>query len=229
MGPKVAGAWNLHSLTLQDELDLFLMLGSVTWMLGPPGQAAYAGANAFLAALAEQRRASGLPALAVDLGAVSGVGHVAGRPAVDQRLGDAGLRTVTPATAWGEVDEALRRGDARLTLADVDWDSWSRGPGAGAPDPVPPSANGGPAAAEAGAGSGDRVAAIVARVLEAPAGRLDRRRPLTDLGLDSLMAVEVTTAIERELGVAVSLADVLEGLSIGALADVVAARGPVPR
>ena len=68
------------------------------------------------------------------------------------------------------------------------------------------------------------LAAIVGRVLQAPPDRLDRERPLTDLGLDSLMAVEVTTAVERDLGVAVSLADALEGLSIAGIADRVLAR-----
>jgi acyl carrier protein len=240
LAAKAGAAWNLHRLTLEDPLDLFLMLGSVAAVIGPPGQGAYAAANASLVALARHRRALGLPALAVDLGAVSGAGHVAGRPETGAFLDRIGVRTMTPGRAWDAIGEALARGDARAIVADVDWAAWRRGPAATlaeaahappAPADGAPGAAGGhrPAladvpAAERAALVRDHVAAIVGRVLQAPPGRIDRGRRLTDLGLDSLMAVEVTTAVERELGVAVSLADVLEGLSVGGLAERVLAR-----
>ena len=243
IAPKAAAAWNLHRLTREDPLDVFLMLGSVAAVIGPPGQGAYAGANTFLVALAAHRRALGLPALTVELGAVSGAGHVAGRPGVRDFLDRIGIRSVPPSRAWAAVDEALARGDHRAILADIDWSAWRRGPAATLTEatlaPLAPADA--PGAPEAGdirarlaaapasgraAVVGDHIAGIVGRVLQAAPARLDRGRPLIELGLDSLMAVEVTTAVERELGVAVSLADVLEGLSLAGLADRVLAQGP---
>jgi NADP-dependent 3-hydroxy acid dehydrogenase YdfG len=57
MAPKVLGAWNLHTLTLNDPLDLFICFSSFTSMIGNPGQGNYVAANAFLDALAHHRRA----------------------------------------------------------------------------------------------------------------------------------------------------------------------------
>ncbi len=242
LAAKAGAAWNLHELTRDDPLERFVMLGSVSGVVGPPSQGAYAAANALLVALAAHRRALGLPALTVDLGAVSGAGHVATRPDVGRFLDRIGIRSMPPSRAWAAMDAALERGDARAIVADVDWAVWRRGPAATlaeavlaplAAPAVPDDSDGADPRvalaaappAERPALAADHVAAIVARVLQAPPARLDRARPLTDLGIDSLMAVEVTTAVERELGVAVSLADVLEGLSIAGLAERVLASG----
>ncbi|KAL3457466.1 KR domain-containing protein [Aspergillus heterothallicus] len=74
--PKVQGSWNLHELVRRD-LDFFIMLSSISGVIGNPGQANYAAGNSFEDALALFRRQQGLPATAIDLGAVRDVGYIA--------------------------------------------------------------------------------------------------------------------------------------------------------
>lgn len=89
LASKVAGAWNLHHATLNQPLDWFVLFSSVSSILGVPGQGNYAAANAFLDSLAYERRISDLPALVVNWGAWSEVGLAAQeeRPFWLDRLG----------------------------------------------------------------------------------------------------------------------------------------------
>ncbi|KAK7979719.1 hypothetical protein PG989_012176 [Apiospora arundinis] len=73
---KVAGGWNVHNALLQDTLDFFVVLSSAISFVGGRGQAAYAGANAFLDALVQHRVRQGLKATALNLTAVEDAGYV---------------------------------------------------------------------------------------------------------------------------------------------------------
>lgn len=76
---KLAGTWNLHQVTQEENLDLdfFSMLSSISGVVGQRGQANYAAANAFLDVFAAYRRTQlGLRATAIDLGAVEEVGYI---------------------------------------------------------------------------------------------------------------------------------------------------------
>lgn len=87
---KTSGTWNIHRASLEDasslpsrnSLDFFTLLSSVSGVVGNKGQANYAAANAFLDAFAVYRRSLGLPAHALDLGAVDDVGHIAEQEAL---------------------------------------------------------------------------------------------------------------------------------------------------
>ncbi|PYS76016.1 MAG: hypothetical protein DMF66_17050, partial [Acidobacteria bacterium] len=89
LGPKARGGWHLHRLTRDLPLDFFVLFSSAASLLGSPGQANHAAANAFLDALAHRRRASGLHGLSINWGAWSGVGAAAVRRA-DKRMTLAG-------------------------------------------------------------------------------------------------------------------------------------------
>ncbi|GAP86891.1 putative acyl transferase acyl hydrolase lysophospholipase [Rosellinia necatrix] len=87
LSAKVEGTWNLHHVSLEQNLDLdfFTPLSSISGLCGTKGQANYAAANTFLDAFASYRQNMGLPACAVDLGVISEVGYMAEREDLKSR------------------------------------------------------------------------------------------------------------------------------------------------
>ncbi|MBM2623628.1 SDR family NAD(P)-dependent oxidoreductase [Actinoplanes sp. LDG1-06] len=114
--PKADGAWHLHELSRGRDLTAFVLFSSAAGVLGGPGQANYAAANAFLDALAVHRRAEGLPATSLAWGLwaePSGLtGHLgeAGR----SRLTASGLEPLATEEALALFDDAIGAGDAAV-------------------------------------------------------------------------------------------------------------------
>ncbi|WUS37126.1 SDR family NAD(P)-dependent oxidoreductase [Kitasatospora sp. NBC_01250] len=116
--PKADAARHLHELT--DGLSAFVLFSSTAGTIGNPGQANYAAANAYLDALAEQRRADGLPATAIAWGPWSS-GGMAADGALEQRLRREGVPPMDPASAITALHQALENGDGTLAVADISW------------------------------------------------------------------------------------------------------------
>jgi len=93
MRPKILGTWNLHRQVVDLPLDFFVMFSSLASVLNSKGQGNYAAANAFLDALAHYRNGLGSPALSINWGPWSEAGMAAG---LDERMALAGLRSLTP-------------------------------------------------------------------------------------------------------------------------------------
>ncbi|RJS17014.1 polyketide synthase [Corallococcus sp. H22C18031201] len=110
MGPKVDGAWNLHTLATDATVEQFVLFSSTAGLVGSPGQGNYAAANAFLDALARLRRARGLPALSLQWGSWGEVGMAATDARRGERLAERGMSPMS-------VDEALAL--MAVTLADA--------------------------------------------------------------------------------------------------------------
>ncbi|MEU8517761.1 SDR family NAD(P)-dependent oxidoreductase [Kitasatospora sp. NPDC048722] len=118
---KAVSARNLHELTAGHDLALFVLFSSITGVLGNPGQANYAAANAYLDALAEHRRAAGLPATAVAWGPWAGAGMAGDHPGLTGRTRRSGLAPMDPERAVAALSRALLADASGLTVADVDW------------------------------------------------------------------------------------------------------------
>ena len=114
--PKVLGTWNLHQQSLSLDLDFFIMLSSLSGIIGSSGQCNYAAGNTFEDAVARHRTSRGLPGLSIDLGVIRSVGYVSENVEVAERLERAGNTML-------EEEEVLRlieRGIITTTGAHVD-------------------------------------------------------------------------------------------------------------
>jgi NADPH:quinone reductase-like Zn-dependent oxidoreductase/short-subunit dehydrogenase/acyl carrier protein len=243
---KLTSAWSLHEATRTRELDRFVLFSSAAALLGTPGQANYAAANAGLDALAAVRRAEGLPALSINWGPW-GSGMAARLAAADrERMAAAGVLPLEEAGAWQAMHELLSSGCAQAAVIDADWSRVARRlPDASLLRSVQAVAAG--AARNAGAGVGvnvvNAVAVVepaarrgaiaryiesrVAAVLGRPeASEVPHTRGFFSLGMDSLTSLELRNRLEKELGLPLPPTITLEYGSVELLAGYLAARHP---
>ncbi|MBE9169285.1 type I polyketide synthase [Pleurocapsales cyanobacterium LEGE 06147] len=122
MAPKVAGAWNLHLLTQDLSLDFFVSFSSIASLLGSPGQGNYSAANAFLDALAHYRRRQKLPALSLNWSPWGETGMAAGLGSLgEQRWTAAGVSIITPQQGMQVFGQLLNQSAAQIGILPVDW------------------------------------------------------------------------------------------------------------
>ena len=240
MSPKVFGAWNLHQQTLDIPLDFFVMYSSGTTLVGNPGQANYVAANLYLESLADYRRTLGLPALAVSWGAISEVGYLARNAEVQDLLSSRmGLRGMTPGQALKTLEQLLLSDRTKLAVADFDWRQWRRSAPASA-SPKYGLVGGHGEEAVQDLTEADfrehilvlseeerrdfvmaRLAEQVGKVLGLPASKIDTGRPIADLGLDSLMSIELHSELEDQMHLNIPVMQLMQGQTINDLANFV--------
>jgi acyl transferase domain-containing protein/acyl carrier protein len=214
LAAKAFGACHLDRLTRHDDLDFFIVSSSVSSVLGSPGQANYATANALLDGLVAQRRAQGLPATGVNFGPWA-KGGMASSEAALANLGAQGLVSLEPTAALNALGEIVAQGAGQATVIKANWERAAKVLAGSRPpilDHVLPSA-----AAEA---TGD--SELLRRLHEVPEAQradflteflqrevqqfLRLAQPPTaasrflDLGTDSLMAVELRNRLFGQFG-----------------------------
>jgi len=227
LAAKAGGARVLDELTAGLGLEAFVLFSSGAATFGSVGASGYATANAFLDALAEDRRVRGLPATAIAWGGWAGPGMADGKAAAE--LTRRGVLLMDPALALDALQQALDHDETLLTVTDMDWARFAVTFTAARPRPLitgipeaaaalaPDDATPASAAATAlaarltglpAAGQDqlltDLVRAKVAAILGHPApDEIPARGPFSDLGgFDSLTAVELRNSLDAETGLA---------------------------
>ncbi|SIQ88396.1 Acyl transferase domain-containing protein [Acidiphilium rubrum] len=239
LAPKITGAAHLDHATRDHALDYFVAYSSATTMIGNPGQSAYVAANGYLQGLMRNRRARGLPGLAVAWGAIADAGVLARDQDTAAKLERiSGIAAMRAREALGYLGGLLAAGNAvpatvycatirpngmlralkllqtpsfagLFTAADsisADAGLDLAGMIAGKPD------------AEARALVAALVAAEVARILRLAAEDIDPARRLDELGMDSLMSIELRMGIETRFGVELPVVAINSGVSVNDLA-----------
>ncbi len=219
--PKILGAYHLHQLTLGKELDFFILFSSATTLFGNPGQGSYVAANSVLEALAAMRRAAKLPALCVRWGAIDDAGYLARnaqfKEALQGRMGGSALHS---AVALDALEELLLADRSGVGVLELDWKALNRFlPTAGSPKFSELAQNVDDATADEDGGEdvrrllaklpADELAAAFIDMLRKEVGdilriapdKIDENRSLYDMGFDSLMGVELATAVEARFTV----------------------------
>ena len=243
---KVAGAFHLHELTSGRPLDFFVLYSSVAPLIGSPGQASYAAANAALDALAAFRRGRRGSATSINWGPWAEVGLAAADEKRGARLSDRGLPGLESAHAIALLSRILAESPTQAVAASFDWPRFqqaqpevgrwpffsevaSSGEGAGrAGSSLRDSLLGVPSGHERIAALEQGVRALVARVLRRDVARIDPARAFRALGLDSLMGLELRGQLEAAFGVPVPATLVWNYPNVQALARELARRAQIP-
>lgn len=236
--PKVTGAGLLDRLTQSDSLDLFLMFSSATTFVGNPGQGNYVAANGYLEGLARNRRRRGKVALAVGFGAISDAGYLARNIDVgdklSRRIGEAAL-TARQALRFVDHYMAVDTGSveaAVVMIAEIDWRSASmlrtvQGKVFSALGASDVTNTGdleqidiahlvaGKKAEQADALLLALIAAELSAILKISEQNITPEKLLRDLGLDSLMAMELGTSFQQKTGVDLPLSGMTDTTTVG--------------
>ncbi|HEY3909053.1 MAG TPA: amino acid adenylation domain-containing protein [Stellaceae bacterium] len=226
---KIGGGLALDQATRNRPVRHFVLFASVAGVLGSARQVNHAFASSFLDGLAAQRQAEGLPALSLDWGVWSGIGSAAAL-GFDARADQLGLGSLTAEAGVRLFGRSLGATEPQLVvLPSVDWARFTANFEQGVPALFAALIGPGQAAAESAtvAASGpaetipDRTAALtrIVRQCLGLSGPIDPDTPLHDLGLDSLLAVEIRNRVERELGLTLSVRELIEGASLRSLAQ----------
>jgi acyl carrier protein/short-subunit dehydrogenase len=239
--PKARGAWLLHEATKDLPLECFVMFSSVSSIFGNPAQGNYSAANAFLDALSHHRHALGLPALTMNWGVLGGEGYVARNERVGEYLARQGTGSLSPGEVTTILEGSLVAGNTQVIAIRVDWAKWRQFFRSVQENPllehilsaVEGQESGGVTSdwkhkiesaspEEKEAVIADAVRDVVGSVLRVKPDSLRNDQPLTDLGLDSLMGVEIENSLEAAVGVALPPASLMRARTIGQIASLIA-------
>ncbi|MFZ5964214.1 SDR family NAD(P)-dependent oxidoreductase [Thalassococcus sp. BH17M4-6] len=233
LGVKLGGAVHLDVQTRQFDLRHFWLYGSVAARFGNPGQADYAAANAALESLTDRRQADGLCGTTFAWGPIGDTGYLDRSPNVAEAISARTGGLMTTDQAFAHLESALEAGalPPTLTIAPVDWHSMLRG----LPVRTDPlfSHLAKRLVAESDAARIDLKAMIrdlgearareklieiiraeAAAIIQSAPSDIDIDRPLVDIGLDSLMGLNLKMAVEERLGHSLPPVSIGEGLTL---------------
>lgn len=222
LAPKVTAASLLHEFTRKLALDFFVLYSSASSVLGSPGQSNYATANAYLDGLASYRRQQGLPATSVNWGPWTN--GMADDTKIIKRLAMQGIAPLIADEAHAALEAILTSNKTPSTVLDVNW-SRMRMAGSGEANPLLQELVPAPSMSRVGTTqlvekikqkSGAARREILVSTLQEELQEIlstsetpDPDTPLIDMGLDSLMAMEFGTRLQRKLGDDLSFAPTL--------------------
>lgn len=244
---RVQGAWNLHHALQGHQLNFFVMLSSLSGIIGNRGQAVYAASNTFMDASAGYRSRPGLPATTIDIGVVAGVGYVAEHEHREAQIRAVAHDLVTekelPALIKAAINCDPKGGYSHQILAGcklvaesaLPW--WAADPKfshivrgtqttsetATSKDTtisVRESLKQASSAAETQQVIEEALVGKVAGVSMTPVEDIDLEKPLAAYGMDSLVAVQIRNWIANEMAANIPALEFIASASLAGLTEV---------
>jgi NADPH:quinone reductase-like Zn-dependent oxidoreductase/acyl carrier protein len=229
MAPKIQGAWNLHTLTLDKALDCFILFSSAASLLGSPGQGNHVAANSFLDSLAHYRRSLNLPGLSINWGAWSEIGAAARK-----QVSFKGIGAISPEQGIKILEKLISESVAQVGVVPIDWSQF--------PSTSPFFADFSRGQTEQKSDilqqliakrASDRQAFLIthlqteiAKVLGLPPPQLPHpQQGFFDIGMDSLMSIELRNRLEANLGLTIPATAIFEYPTIKALSQYIIEKG----
>ncbi|MDP4180245.1 MAG: SDR family NAD(P)-dependent oxidoreductase [Bacillota bacterium] len=211
MLPKVAGAYNLHVTTLSHPLDFFISFSSIATLIGNTGQVNYVAANSFLESFSRYRKSMNLPATTVNLGVLSEVGVTSRNSDVLTLLEQSGISGMSVEQVLSSLEIIMEHKPIQVGLFKVDWKNWSqKNPGTAKSSRFNKLVSSNPEEEEIpehlkihletmidmdSEGRNNYVENLLvkelAAVLRLSVEKINKKRPVMDQGIDSLMTVEL--------------------------------------
>ncbi|MEU2058631.1 SDR family NAD(P)-dependent oxidoreductase, partial [Streptomyces bungoensis] len=245
---KLSGVANLDALFCDDRLDAFVVFSSVAGVWGSGDHGAYAAANAYADAVAEQRRARGLAGTSIAWGIWSDEGGGMGLDVVQEQLRWRGIPFMEPALAVAAMQQVLERDECFVAVADIDWERFVPVFTAARPRPLltevpevaellraeedgrrqdgPDTRSAGLVARLRGMSADEREQAVLDLVRAQVAGVLGHDSPnsvetgraFRELGFDSLTSVELRNRLNAATGLRLPVTVIFDRPTVTALA-----------
>ncbi|MEZ5022099.1 MAG: type I polyketide synthase [Chitinophagales bacterium] len=222
--PKVNGAWHLHELTKDLDLDFFVLFSSSAGLFGSPGQAAYVAANTFLDALAAFRKNNGLEALSINWGTVSDIGLAAEAGNRADRLAEEGVLTMSPNECLDVYETIADDHSATIGAFRFDLEKWQKAYLSAAKNPFfehlrgdieednnqqaasfieeLQQLNNDDSLKEA---IQQKLKELVGGVVKKAADKINIKTPFKSLGIDSLMSIQLKNKLEAAFEIPISV------------------------
>jgi len=233
--PKVAGALHLEQVARDLALDYLLLFSSATTLFGNPGQFNYVAANAFMEGVARRMRKRGIPALSVAWGGIEDVGYLSRNIAANSQLKKRFASSLVAShTALDCLDGAFDVDGRQIrdfcAIARIDWTAARRELVAlRSPTFTRVGQREGSRSSREGTATLDELRSMsredaadalldimveeIGRVLRLPPKEIDRHRPLADIGMDSLMMLELRTMVEDTLQLELPMISLASGIT----------------
>ena len=243
--PKVDGTWNLHEL-LPKDMDFFVMLSSTSGIIGNASQANYAAGSTFLDAFCDYRRGLGLPAVTIDLGVILGVGYVAENQELAGKLDRQGFEGTTKEELMQLIEIAItsppnKSQSGQIVTGIGTWSESSHGAFA---SPMfshfrRMALDSGHSANESNHQTGhairdqlrkarslddatqqicESMIAKVSSLSMTPVEDISETKPMSEYGMDSLVAVEMRNWLFKEMDTTIPILELLANQSLLSLA-----------